>query len=280
MKKTCFVIMPISDSPNYPKGHFTRVYEHIIKPACILAGFKPIRADDVLNTNHIALDILKKIIDSDMSLCDLSNQNPNVLYELGIRQAFNKPVTLIKDSKTNRVFDVQGIRDLEYDENLRIDNVQEVLENLAEIIKTTYDEKDNQVNSLVKLLGVKPAELLDSTNISIETELILNQLSAIDRRLSLIENTSKNQPKYYPQELIKEEPLFDEMDFSNEKFTHSELANLKKGDKVAHIRFGVGTVIKIEGNPKNFKDLKGVFDFEKGGKKRLLIRFANLYKVL
>jgi hypothetical protein len=60
--------MPISANPNYPKGHFTRVYGHIIKPACVLGGFEPIRADDVLNTNHIALDILKKIIDSDMAL--------------------------------------------------------------------------------------------------------------------------------------------------------------------------------------------------------------------
>lgn len=272
--------MPISDNPNYPKGHFTRVYEHIIKPACILAGFEPIRADDVLNTNHIALDILKKIIDSDMALCDLSNQNPNVLYELGIRQAFNKPVTLIKDSKTNRVFDIQGFRDLEYDENLRIDNVQEIVENLAEIIKITYADRENQVNSLVKLLGINPAELSDSTNISVETELILNQLSVIDRRLNLIENTSKEQPKYYYREPKQEEPLFEEMDFSDEKFTFSEIAKLKKGDKVAHIRFGVGKVVKIEGKPENLNSFKGEFDFDKGGRKRLLIRFANLYKVL
>ncbi|SDQ73756.1 hypothetical protein [Flagellimonas zhangzhouensis] len=280
MKKTCFIIMPISDNANYPKGHFKRVYEHIIKPACVLAEFDPIRADDVLNTNHIALDILKKIIDSDMAICDLSSQNPNVLYELGIRQAFNKPVALIKDTKTSRVFDIQGFRDLEYDENLRIDNVQEIVENLSEIIKITYSEREHQVNSLVKLLGINPAELSDSTNISVETELILNQLSLIDRRLNLIENSGKHQPKYYLQEPIKEEPLFDEMDFSDEKFTPSELANLKKGDKVAHIKFGIGTVLKIEGDSKNLKDIKGEFNFERGGKKRLLLRFANLYKVL
>ncbi|WP_299156375.1 hypothetical protein, partial [uncultured Christiangramia sp.] len=53
MKKTCFVIMPISDSSNYEKGHFERVYDFIIKPACISAGFEPVRADDVLTTNHI-----------------------------------------------------------------------------------------------------------------------------------------------------------------------------------------------------------------------------------
>lgn len=44
-KKKCFVIMPISDAEGYDKGHFTRVYEHLIKPAVIEAGFEPVRND-------------------------------------------------------------------------------------------------------------------------------------------------------------------------------------------------------------------------------------------
>ena len=63
-KKTCFVIMPISDQDGYPKGHFTRVYNHIIKPACLAAGFEAIRADDEAKTNYIVIDVIKKIIDS------------------------------------------------------------------------------------------------------------------------------------------------------------------------------------------------------------------------
>ncbi|QHI38955.1 hypothetical protein IMCC3317_43550 [Kordia antarctica] len=270
--------MPISDNPNYSKGHFLRVYEYIIKPACILADFKPVRADDVLNTNHIALDILKRIIDSDMALCDLSTQNPNVLYELGIRQAFNKPVVLIKDSKTNRIFDIQGFRDLEYDENLRIDNVQDIVENLAEIIKVTFKEKDTQINSLVKLLGITPAELNGSTNISIETELILNNLSSIDKRLNNIENFSKPQTRDNNPKPVNEEPLFDEFDSSEEKLTVTEISQLKKGDKVAHIRFGIGTLVKIEGNLEDLNSFIGEFNFKKGGYKKLLLRYANLYK--
>ena len=43
---TCFVIMPISDVDSYEPGHFGRVYEHVIKPACKAAGLKPIRADE------------------------------------------------------------------------------------------------------------------------------------------------------------------------------------------------------------------------------------------
>jgi hypothetical protein len=118
--KKCFVIMPISDNTDYPAGHFTRVYEHIIKPACAIAEFEPVRADDIQSTNFIVLDIIKNILESEMAICDLSSKNPNVLYELGIRQAFNYPVTFTKDIKTKRIFDIQGFRDITYDESLRI----------------------------------------------------------------------------------------------------------------------------------------------------------------
>lgn len=88
--KTCFIIMPIADHDSYDKGHFDRVYEYLIKPACNKAGYTPIRADDSKASNMIMFDILKKIMECDMAICDLSSKNANVFYELGLRQAFNK----------------------------------------------------------------------------------------------------------------------------------------------------------------------------------------------
>lgn len=32
-EKVCFVVMPIADMDDYENGHFTRVYNHLIKPA-------------------------------------------------------------------------------------------------------------------------------------------------------------------------------------------------------------------------------------------------------
>lgn len=49
-KPVCFVIMPISDVHGYESGHFGRVYEHILKPAIVAAGYIPIRADDTIKT--------------------------------------------------------------------------------------------------------------------------------------------------------------------------------------------------------------------------------------
>lgn len=81
-QKTCFVIMPISDVDGYEKGHFGRVYEYLIKPACEAAGYKVDRADDTSKTNMIIVDILQKAVKYDMAICDISSRNANVFYEL------------------------------------------------------------------------------------------------------------------------------------------------------------------------------------------------------
>ncbi|MFY0599209.1 MAG: hypothetical protein JXR03_06025 [Cyclobacteriaceae bacterium] len=279
-EKFCFVIMPISDHFDYKEGHFSRVYEHLIFPACERAGFISIRADDILNTNYIAIDIIKRIIESDMVMCDLSSQNPNVLYELGIRQAFNKPVALIKDRKTKRTFDIQGFRDLEYDENLRVDNVQEDIDALAEVIKSTYENDGETINSLISILSISPAKIDKSTEISKDTELILNSLSNLEKRIgSLEDNKSISSHEAKVIEPYKfygggSAVLIDKS--VGEKLTINELSKLKKGDLVYHSKFGIGEFEKFDGVANN---RKGIFTFSGIGRRTLLLGFAQLRRL-
>ncbi len=194
-EKICFVVMPISDQEGYEKGHFKRVYEHLIKPAVIKAGLKPVRADDEYKTNNIVLDIIRKIIESEHVICDLSAKNANVFYELGMRQAFDKSITLIKDNKTPRVFDVSGIRTIDYDESLRIDTVQSKIEEIATSIQQTLAHKDSDSieNSVIKQLAIKAAKPAEATEISSDTQLILERLT----QLELTNNkTVKNTPRF------------------------------------------------------------------------------------
>ena len=273
-RKKCFVIMPISECDNYPTGHFGRVYEHIIRPACEQAGFDPIRADEIMTTNYIALDIIKHIINSEMAICDLSNRNPNVLYELGIRQAFNLPVTLIKDTLTNRIFDIQGFRDIEYDESLRIDNVQDAIDEISEVIKNTY-ENTNEVNSLVSLLGIEPAKLTGKKKISGETELILNSINGLEKRLSEIDLRTRPTEKIG----IFSEPI-DLPDYVGDTIPISEFEKLNPDEEVYHIRFGKGKIVKIQGSEKDLSNRVAVILFDSGMVKQLVLRFAKLRRIL
>jgi hypothetical protein len=162
----CFVLMPIADPEGYEKGHFKKVYDDIFKVACEKAGLNPVRADDVKETNLIHLDILQKLIESPMAICDLSSRNPNVLFELGLRQAFDKPTVIVQEIGTPRIFDISPMRYTEYRKELKYREVLEdqnfIAEALTETQKATSSGKG--VNSLIQLLSLtNPAKLKEGS---------------------------------------------------------------------------------------------------------------------
>lgn len=169
VNKSCFVIMPISDCEGYEKGHFEHVYNDIIKPAIGKTEFMPVRADEVKQTNLIHLDILKKLIDAPIAVCDLSTRNPNVLFELGIRQAFDRPVVLIQEKGTPKIFDISPLRYLEYSKEMKYHEVIESQQKLQEAIEATKSAEGDtgNINSIVKLMALSnPAIIpnLDNSN--------------------------------------------------------------------------------------------------------------------
>ena len=161
--------MPIADCDGYEKGHFAHVYDDIIKPAIDKTEFTAIRADEVKETNFIHLDILKKLIDAPIAVCDLSTRNPNVLFELGIRQAFDKPVVLIQEKGTPKIFDIASLRYLEYSKEMKYHEVLESQKSLQEAIEATKaaEGDSGNINSIVKLMALSsPAIIpnLDNSN--------------------------------------------------------------------------------------------------------------------
>jgi len=254
--------MPISDNEDYDSGHFDRVYEYLIKPAVSQAGFIPLRADDVRKTNYIILDILKRLIESDMAICDLSSRNPNVLYELGIRQAFDKPVAFIKDEKTERIFDIQGFRDFEYSSNLRIDEVEKEREKLSEMIVNTYSNENKDVNSIIDLLSISKASIKNEINISPELSIVMQSLEEINTKVSkLQEDIGKTQK---------------DTEIVNQEYKFADIRTLKEGDIVYHSRFGKGKIESLTGNQPNSW---ARINFIEGGNKSLVLKFAKLARI-
>lgn len=190
-KPVCFVLMPIADVIDYDTGHFGRVYEHLLKPAILAAGYVPVRADDTVKTDYIVVGIIQKIVESAMVVCDFSSRNPNVMYELGIRHAFNKSVVLVKDRKTEKIFDIQGLRYTEYDETLRIDSVNKDISKINSAIRETAEGGPEAMNSIVQLAGIKTAEAPKNQTISADTGLILSAISVFDKRLEMVEQMER-----------------------------------------------------------------------------------------
>jgi hypothetical protein len=84
-----------------------------------------------------------------MCICDLTEHNPNVLFELGMRLAHEKPVALIHADGTPRVFDVDNIlRVLPYKKELWRTTIQRDLPELTAHIKATWENRDKQESYL------------------------------------------------------------------------------------------------------------------------------------
>lgn len=180
VNKSCFVIMPIADCEGYEKGHFAHVYNDIIKPAIEKTEFVAIRADEVKETNLIHLDILKKLIDAPIAVCDLSTRNPNVLFELGIRQAFDKPVVLIQEKGTPKIFDIAPLRYLEYSKEMKYHEVLESQKNLQEAIEATKGVENDagNINSIVKLMALSSSAVIPNLDKSNKEVMALDFLQA------------------------------------------------------------------------------------------------------
>ena len=181
-QKECFVIMPISDAEGYDKGHFTRVYYDIIKPAVESAGHKPIRADEVVSSNLIQLDIVERLIYAPLAICDISSRNPNVFYELGIRHAFNKHVVLMKDNVTPNDFDISSFRSIEF--ILSTVNDWNIDKGVNSIIKLLPDNKENPTNLISEFILQEAQQLckdLNSKNLFLLEDLFKDRLNSLEQ---------------------------------------------------------------------------------------------------
>jgi O-acetyl-ADP-ribose deacetylase (regulator of RNase III) len=116
--KKCFVIMPFGEKKDLDGKpiNFDKIYTDFIKSAVTELGLECIRCDEIGETGWIHSKMFKHIFDADVAVVDITSLNPNVFYELGIRHALNKYVTvLIRKTGTPTPFNIQGFQMMEYD---------------------------------------------------------------------------------------------------------------------------------------------------------------------
>lgn len=94
---------------------FNRVYSELIRPALESEGFEVFRADEEERAGDIRTDMFQELLLADVVVADLSIDNPNVWYELGVRHALRaRGVIPIACRQGPMPFDVYTDRKLRY----------------------------------------------------------------------------------------------------------------------------------------------------------------------
>jgi len=138
-----FVAMPfVEKTDKYARGFFDEVIRNLITPAAVEAGFRVQTArregSDVIHST-----IVNDLLQADLVIADLTEHNPNVLFELGLRMAMEKPIALIRAKGTLAIFDVDNLlRVLDYDSNLWRSTLEGDIPRLVAHIRGSWENRE------------------------------------------------------------------------------------------------------------------------------------------
>lgn len=187
-KIRCGLIMPISAIGNYKKEHWEEV-KKIIEEAIenMEENIEVRMVSDRSEHDLIQSNIVQAIYDDNIVICDVSGKNPNVMFELGMRIAFNKPVIIIYDEKDGYPFDITNIKYLKYPEGLNYHAIKEFKKDLQEKIKTALNEKENAFLKTFTREFKTYQVTSEKVEINEVDKVILDRLDVLTNKIELIE---------------------------------------------------------------------------------------------
>ncbi|WP_437196655.1 hypothetical protein [Roseovarius sp. MS2] len=137
--KSCFFVTPIGAQASIHRKRADDLLQHVLRP--IAKEFLEItRADEVDEPGTITSDIVQRLYKSDLVIADLTGQNPNVMYEIGLRHCFNLPIVHLAQNGEKPPFDLASERIIFFDIN-DLSSVDEAKGKILRACKAAMDAK-------------------------------------------------------------------------------------------------------------------------------------------
>lgn len=159
--KVCFYITPIGEDGSDSRKHADMLLKHLLEPVAQQHGLQVVRADKIDKSGLITQQIFDHLARSRLCVADLSFNNANAFYELGVRHTCKRATIQIIRKGDRIPFDVSQGRTIVVDTSdvyTVMDRFESARRELSEHIKHALNGKpdaadDNPVN--VYLPGLK-----------------------------------------------------------------------------------------------------------------------------
>jgi hypothetical protein len=198
----CGLVMPISACDGCPERHWLDV-KQILTDAVLDAGFDAewVSASDEVGV--IQRRIIDNLYNNPIVVCDVSGKNANVMFELGLRLAFDKPTIIVKDDKTTYSFDTAPIEHLNYPRDLRFADIVNFKSQLADKVRATHHRATTDpknFTTFLKHFGTFTVAKLDTKEVS-QTEYLAQELRELKQMVLGISAQSRDPFRFAPSDL-------------------------------------------------------------------------------
>lgn len=158
----CFVITPIGDEESEERKHANMILKNVIEPVVAELGLVARRADQIDRAGLITQQIFECLAKARICIADLSFNNPNAFYELGVRHMCKVPTVQIIRQGDRIPFDVSQGRTIKIDMSdvyAVLESVEsarkELRQHLKHALSSDYRGEDNPVNTYLPGVEVK-----------------------------------------------------------------------------------------------------------------------------
>jgi hypothetical protein len=183
---SCGLIMPISSLDGCHADHWSEVKTIIVEAVDSIGipRFRTRLVSDADESGVIQKRIVQNLYSSDIVVCDVSGKNPNVMFELGLRLAFDKPAVIVKDDQTDYSFDTAVIEHIPYPRDLRFASIVEFKKKLAGKVGGTYQASvdDPKHSPFLKSFGQFQVATLAQSEVSPD-KMIIDMLAEVQREM-------------------------------------------------------------------------------------------------
>lgn len=136
----CFIITPIGDDSNPIRRHIEGIIEAAIRPA-LEGKYELVVAHKISEPGSITKQIISEIYSDKLAIANLTNRNPNVMYELAFRHSLGKPVIMIAEKGTPLPSDIIMERTIFYQNDAQ--GVLELRDNISDAESKINFEKES-----------------------------------------------------------------------------------------------------------------------------------------
>lgn len=228
INKNCFIISPLGNDNSETRRKADGLINAVIKPVLKKLEFEAIAPHEIDTPGSITKQVIKHLLEDALVIANLTDLNPNVMYELAVRHAKRKPVIVLANRETKLPFDIATERTIFFDDDMAgVELLKPKLEKaIEEALKE--EEPDNPIYRVIKSQVIQEVSAPDDIQ-----SYIINRLDEISAQINHIRKDSN---KYEETKNLNID--FDIVDTEG-KYHHEMIVDLVNANKVGPKGFGL-----------------------------------------
>lgn len=202
-QERCFIITPIGDDSDPIRRHIEGIIEAAIRPA-LCDKYELVVAHKISEPGSITKQIIKEIYSDKLAIANLTNKNPNVMYELAFRHSLGKPVIMIAEKGTPLPSDIIMERTIFYQNDAQ--GVLELKDNIiAAEAKIDFNKESSPIYDVIqefdreaKIIKISETQFADSADEENSNILwyILQKLNNLEDSVQVIRSLPQSEEEY------------------------------------------------------------------------------------